>query len=98
MLAPLSAAPAPLNPAAFPPPPAPPPPPPPPPWPHRFFILKGTTLTYFKSERDVQFPPRGRIDLAPPGAAVVVLEGLKRGKHFTFNIMDKQVGAGRECW
>ena len=46
----------------------------------------------------MQFPPRGRIDLAPPGAAVVVLEGLKRGKHFTFNIMDKQVGAGRECW
>ena len=29
-----------------------------------YVILKGTTLTYFKSERDVQFPPRGRVELA----------------------------------
>lgn len=29
---------------------------------HRYVILKGATLTYYRSERDVQYPPRGRID------------------------------------
>ena len=28
-----------------------------------YVILKGPVLSYFRSERDVQFPPRGRIDL-----------------------------------
>ncbi len=34
-----------------------------------YVILKGTVLTYFRSERDVQFPPRGRIDLRSAGAS-----------------------------
>lgn len=51
-------------------------------------ILKGALLTYFRSERDVQFPPRGRVDLR---GACVELEGLKRRRHWTFHVVDKQV-------
>ncbi|PSC71143.1 Diacylglycerol O-acyltransferase 1 [Micractinium conductrix] len=56
-------------------------------WELRYVILKGTTLTYFKSERDVQFPPRGRVELA---GASVELEGLKRRRHWTWHIVDPQ--------
>lgn len=58
----------------------------------RYVILKGAVLTYFKGERDVQFPPRGRIDLG--GGAAVELEGLKRRRHWTWHIVDPQVGGG----
>ena len=65
----------------------------------RYVILKGSTLTYFKSERDVQFPPRGRIDLG--AGAAVELEGLKRRRHWTWKIVDKQArhlpGAPASC-
>ena len=56
-----------------------------------YVILKGATLTYFRSERDVQFPPRGRIDLA--GGAVVELEGLKRRRHWTWHVLLRGAGA-----
>lgn len=54
-----------------------------------YVILKGTSLTYFRSERDVQFPPRGRIKLGP--GTCVELEGLKRRRHWTWHIVDKEV-------
>lgn len=56
-------------------------------WERRYVILKGALLTYFRSERDVQFPPRGRVDLR---GACVELEGLKRRRHWTFHVVDKQ--------
>jgi GNAT superfamily N-acetyltransferase len=60
-------------------------------------ILKGASLTYFKSERDVQFPPRGRIDLG--AGACLELEGLKRRRHWTWQVVDKQVrGHGVGGW
>ncbi|KAL4426721.1 hypothetical protein ABPG77_004777 [Micractinium sp. CCAP 211/92] len=57
-------------------------------WELRYVILKGTSLTYFRSERDVQFPPRGRIQLGP--RTCVELEGLKRRRHWTWHIVDKE--------
>jgi hypothetical protein len=51
--------------------------------------LKGSTLTYFRGERDTQFPPRGQIDLT---GTCLELEGLKRRRHWTWQIVDKQVG------
>lgn len=32
-------------------------------WEIRYVVVKGNLLTYFKKEQDVQFPPRGQIDL-----------------------------------
>lgn len=32
-------------------------------WENRFVIVRGTSLTYYRSETDVQYPPRGQIDL-----------------------------------
>eukprot|EP00887_Chlorella_sp_A99_P006596 scaffold3.g6596.t1 len=32
-------------------------------WENRYVVLKGGTLTYYKSEQDTQFPPRGQIPL-----------------------------------
>jgi hypothetical protein len=58
----------------------------------RYFILKGSTLTYFRGERDTQFPPRGQIDLT---GTCLILEGLKRRRHWTWQIVDKQVGGCR---
>lgn len=57
-------------------------------WELRYVILKGTSLTYFRSERDVQFPPRGRIQLGP--GTCVELEGLKRRRHWTWHLVDKE--------
>ena len=48
-------------------------------------MLKGTTLTYYKSERDVHYPPRGEIDLQ---GTYLEMEGLKRRKHWTFQVTD----------
>ncbi|KAI7841389.1 hypothetical protein COHA_005007 [Chlorella ohadii] len=56
-------------------------------WELRYVILKGTVLTYFRSERDVQFPPRGRIDLS---GGVIELEGLKKRRHWTWHVVDPQ--------
>lgn len=52
-------------------------------WELRYMVLKGSTLLYYKQEQDVQFPPRGQIDLQ---GAYVESEGLKRRKYLAFNV------------
>lgn len=34
-------------------------------------VIKGSTLLYYKREQDVQFPPRGQIDLQVRCAALL---------------------------
>lgn len=55
-------------------------------WESRYFILKGSTLSYYRSEQDVQFHPRGQIELE---GTSIEFEGLKRRKHYTWSIMDQ---------
>jgi hypothetical protein len=56
-------------------------------WELRYFVLRGSTLTYFKSEQDVLYPPRGQIELH---GTFVEAEGLKRRKYHTFQVGDKR--------
>jgi len=55
-------------------------------WEARYVILRGQHLTYFRSERDVAYPPRGQISLE---GTYVDLEGLKRRKFWTFRVVDR---------
>lgn len=43
----------------------------------RFVVLKGNVLTYYKREQDVQFPPRGQIDLQVRTGAACVARPLR---------------------
>ena len=56
-------------------------------WEVRYVILRGATLCYFRSERDVAYPPRGEIHLTD---TYVDAEGLKRRKFWTFRVVDRQ--------
>lgn len=55
-------------------------------WESRYFILRGQMLTYYKSERDVHFPPRGEILLTD---TYLDVEGLRKRKFWTFKIVDR---------
>ena len=56
-------------------------------WENRFVIVKGGSLTYYRTEQDVQFPPRGQIELEvggwpwswPGGGGLDVAGGLGLG-------------------
>jgi diacylglycerol O-acyltransferase 1 len=56
------------------------------PWVLRFFVIQDGALTYFQSERDVQYPPRGHITLA---GTYVDYEGVKRRKYHVFKVVDR---------
>jgi diacylglycerol O-acyltransferase 1 len=55
-------------------------------WEPRYVILRGQKLTYYRSERDVYFPPRGEINLAN---TIVLEQGLRRRKYYTFKVVDR---------
>jgi diacylglycerol O-acyltransferase-1 len=55
-------------------------------WEPRYVILRGQKLTYYRSERDVYFPPRGEINLAN---SIVIEQGLRRRKYHTFKVVDR---------
>ncbi|KAH7619019.1 putative Diacylglycerol O-acyltransferase 1C [Nannochloris sp. 'desiccata'] len=55
-------------------------------WEPRYVILRGQKLTYYRSERDVYFPPRGEINLAK---TIVLEQGLRRRKYYTFKVVDR---------
>lgn len=58
-------------------------------WEVRYVILRGQEqeLTYYRSERDVAYPPRGQISLQ---GTYVDMEGLKRRRFWTFRVVDRQ--------
>lgn len=48
--------------------------------------MHGTTLSYWKTEREAADHPRGTHSVAQ---CMVVVEGLKKGTFFTFRIVDQ---------
>jgi hypothetical protein len=51
----------------------------------RYFILQGDTLRYYRSERDVQYAPRGQFSVR---GTFVLAEGLKGRKFWTLSVVD----------
>eukprot|EP00899_Mesostigma_viride_P026934 jgi/Mesvir1/7425/Mv19207-RA.2 len=58
-------------------------------WGKRFFILVGDTLMYHMRDKDARSLPHGTIKLANQR---VIVEGIKKGKYFTFRIVDADDG------
>eukprot|EP01025_Chloroclados_australasicus_P052422 TRINITY_DN6110_c0_g2_i2.p1 TRINITY_DN6110_c0_g2~~TRINITY_DN6110_c0_g2_i2.p1 ORF type:complete len:673 (-),score=48.10 TRINITY_DN6110_c0_g2_i2:283-2301(-) len=56
-------------------------------WESRFFTLIGNSLCYYRSEKDAQFYPRGRLSVK---GCILEWEGLKAGRYWTFAIVDGQ--------
>ncbi len=48
-------------------------------WEVRFVVLKGLRLSYYRKEQDVQYPPRGQIDLQVGRGDCVCLERGRLG-------------------
>ena len=55
-------------------------------WEPRYVVLKDDTLTYYRSERDVSYPPRGQISLTD---TIITPQGLRRRKFWTFQVSDR---------
>lgn len=55
-------------------------------WEPRYVVVQENELLYYKSEKDMHYPPRGQIRLQ---GTYVDVEGLKRKKWWTFKIVDR---------
>ena len=55
-------------------------------WEPRYVVVQENELLYYKSEKDMHYPPRGQIRLQ---GTYVDVEGLKRKRWWTFKIVDR---------
>eukprot|EP00240_Pyramimonas_obovata_P003049 CAMPEP_0118923662 /NCGR_PEP_ID=MMETSP1169-20130426/2102_1 /TAXON_ID=36882 /ORGANISM="Pyramimonas obovata, Strain CCMP722" /LENGTH=671 /DNA_ID=CAMNT_0006864679 /DNA_START=317 /DNA_END=2332 /DNA_ORIENTATION=- len=60
-------------------------------WSLRFFSLIGKSLLYYKSEQDTNLHPRARFELND--SFTIEIEGLKRGRYWTFSLIDTTGGS-----
>lgn len=56
-------------------------------WEPRYIVLVGTTLKYYKTEKDSVFLPRGEVDVTE---CYVEYEGLKKSRFHTFGVVDPE--------
>lgn len=55
------------------------------PWVEGYFTLHGSSLKYFRSEKDVALKPRAVIEVI---GSTIEWEGLKQGRYWIFSLLD----------